>query len=549
MTIDPLKNRRILIIDDNQGIHDDFRKILGRSAAPSDELADRAAAIFGEAREPSRLPKFEIDSAHQGKEGLDLIEKSLAENRPYAMAFVAVQMPPGWDGIETTAKIWQKYPDLQVVICTAYSNYSWEDMLTRLGYSDRLVILKKPFDTVEVLQLAVSMTEKWRLYQQGKLHLNELEKTVQERTHMLKATNSELASANELLLSAKEKAQKMAEAAVMASRAKGEFLANMSHEIRTPMNGVVGIINFLLETDLTTEQREFASIIKDNANTLLFTINDILDFSKIEAGKMTAEMAKFDLYEVAKSTIALLTFQAQGKGLNLTFSIEHDTCTQLVGDQTRLRQILINLLGNAIKFTAQGKVELEIIPLSATDKEVEMRFAVHDTGIGISEEDQKKLFQSFTQADSSTTRKYGGTGLGLAISRKLVELMGGALVVTSTVGKGSIFSFTLRLPKQNASIRKDESPVAAPESTSNSHPSAAPVVPAGTRVLLAEDGKVNQFVAVRLLQQIGCTVDIVVNGREAVEAWKKNQYRIILMDCHMPVRPGGCLQPQHGVGF
>src|SRR5271154_2795883 len=220
MKIDPLKNHRILVIDDNRAIHDDFRKILLRPADAPNDLAEEEAALFGEAASPFQLPTFEIDSAYQGQEGLDLIEESLRENRPYAMAFVDVRMPPGWDGVETTAKIWQKYSDLQVVICTAYSDYTWEEMFEKLGYSDRLVILKKPFDTVEVVQLAISMTEKWRLYQQAQLRLGDLEKMVHERTSALEATNFELAEANRLLILATEKTQKMAETALVASKAK-----------------------------------------------------------------------------------------------------------------------------------------------------------------------------------------------------------------------------------------------------------------------------------------------------------------------------------------
>ena len=538
MNIDPQKNHRILVIDDNRAIHEDFRKILLRPANLPNDLAEVEAALFGDTPEPFQMPVFEIDSAYQGQEGLDLIEKSLSENYPYAMAFVDVRMPPGWDGVETTAQIWQKYSDLQVVICTAYSDYSWEEMLKRLGYSDRLVILKKPFDTIEVLQLAISMTEKWRLYQQTKIHLDDLEKIVQQRTNKLEATNAELTVANQSLITATEKAQKMAETALVASHTKSEFLANMSHEIRTPMNGVIGMVNFLLETDLTVEQREFASTIKVSADALLFIINDILDFSKIEAGKMTLERVNFDLSKTVKHTIELLTPQAHYKGLDLSYSIAGNACTSLLGDPTRLRQILLNLLGNAIKFTDRGKVWLEIVPLHETDDEIQLQFSVRDTGIGISEEAQKKLFQSFTQADASTTRKFGGTGLGLAISRKLVELMGGTLTVASRLGEGSTFSFTLRISKQKAGVPGDHPPVAAFEYYDNAHATASSPIPKDTRVLLAEDGKVNQLVAVRLLQQLGCTVDIAGNGLETVEAWRKNQYRIILMDCHMPEMDG-----------
>jgi two-component system sensor histidine kinase/response regulator len=536
MNIDPQKNHRILVIDDNRAIHEDFRKILLRPPNQPNEMAEVEAALFGDTQAPFQMPAFQIDSAYQGQEGLDLIEKSLLENHPYAMAFVDVRMPPGWDGVETTARIWEKYSDLQVVICTAYSDYSWEDMLKRLGYSDRLVILKKPFDTIEVLQLAISMTEKWRLYQQTKRHLDDLEKIVHERTLELEAINAELTNANQSLVSATEKAQKMAEVALVASHTKGEFLANMSHEIRTPMNGVIGMVNFLLETDLSQEQRDFAATIKVSADALLFIINDILDFSKIEAGRMTLERLNFDLRETIKSTIELLAFQAQSKGLHLSYSVKQDTCTKLVGDPIRFRQILINLLGNAIKFTNEGKVWLEVVPLSETADEIQLQFSVHDTGIGISEEAQKNLFQSFTQADTSTSRKFGGSGLGLAISRKFVELMGGTLGVRSKPGQGSTFSFSLRVPKQKAGAAQDHPPVAPLEYPGKNHVSS--VVPKDTRVLLAEDGKVNQLVAVRLLQQLGCTVDVVTNGLETVEAWQKNRYRIILMDCHMPEMDG-----------
>jgi len=533
-TINSIQNNRILIIDDNRAIHEDFRKILLKSAEQTDEMVEAEAALFGVAPETFQLPTFEIDSAYQGEEGLDLIEKSLREKRPYAMAFVDVRMPPGWDGVETTSKIWQRYPDLQVVICTAYSDYSWEEMLKRLGYSDKLVILKKPFDTIEVLQLAISMTEKWRLYQQAKSYLGDLKRIVEERTSQLQITNAELTEANQSLMVATEKAQQMAEAALVATKAKGEFLANMSHEIRTPMNGVIGMVNFLLETNLSEEQREYANTVKVSAEALLFIINDILDFSKIEAGKMTLERQAFNLRNTVKNAIDLLAFQARTKGVALSYAFKENLCTDVIGDSNRLRQILLNLVGNAIKFTAKGNVRLEIDPVRQSDEDVQIKFSVIDTGIGVSPEAQKKLFQSFSQADASTTRKYGGTGLGLAISRNLVELMGGSLDLTSKLGEGSTFFFVLSLPKNNAA--SDRLPVALVEYPAKSV--AAPASSSGIRVLLAEDVKINQMVATRLLQQLGCSVEVANNGIEAVEAWRKKKYDVILMDCQMPEMDG-----------
>jgi two-component system sensor histidine kinase/response regulator len=467
-----------------------------------------------------------------------MIEKSLLENRPFALAFVDVRMPPGWDGVETTCKIWEKYPDLQVVICTAYSDYSWEEMLRTLGYSDRMVILKKPFDNIEVLQLAIAMTEKWRLYQQAKVHLDDLEKMVKERTLALNTANLDLISANLLLVAGTEKAQRIADTALAANDAKSGFLANMSHEIRTPMNGVIGMIDSLLDTNLTTGQRQTAQTIQSSAYALLLIINDILDFSKIEAGKMTFEKIDFDLCDTIKKTIDLMATVAQGKGLDLSYCIEKDTATFLVGDPTRLRQVLLNLLSNAIKFSEQGKVLLEIAQISQIDEEVELSFFVHDTGIGMSEEAQKKLFQSFTQADTSTTRKYGGTGLGLAICRKLVELMGGTIKASSSLGKGSVFSFTLQFTKQKSSVPLAHALVAVSEPLHAPQTSSFPVRTNGARILLAEDGKTNQLVAVQVLKKLGYTADIAFNGLEAVEAWEQNKYDIILMDCHMPKMDG-----------
>jgi len=379
---------------------------------------------------------------------------------------------------------------------------------TRLAVSH----VRRPDGTVDyVVAMVEDITTRKQAEAELVQHRNHLEHLVAERT-------ADLARAKEL--------------AEAANRAKSTFLANMSHELRTPMNGIMGMTNMALRKATDPKLRDQLSKIEQASQHLLHVINDILDISKIEAERLKLEQVNFKLGEVLENLMSLLGHKVNDKGLKLHIDLPAGLPNMtLIGDPTRLGQILLNLTGNAVKFTDSGSITLRIRLSEDHATDVLLTIAVIDTGIGISAEDQKRLFTAFEQADGSMTRKYGGTGLGLAISKRLAEMMGGEIGVESTVGQGSSFWFSVRLGKALTG-----NGVISPAPTFNNDSAEAQIKAhyAGTRVLLAEDEPINQEVSRGMLEDVGLSVDLAEDGLQAVMMAQQNRYALILMDMQMP---------------
>lgn len=345
--------------------------------------------------------------------------------------------------------------------------------------------------------------------------------------------------------------EKSKEAAEAANRAKPEFFANIGHDLRTEMNGVIGMLDLLLRTDMNKKQRDFAEVALLSANNLLSIMNDILDLAKIEAGKLSLETIDFDVQALVDEVASVLAVDASMKGITLEAHVDENTISIVQGDPGRLRQILVNLVGNSVKFTDKGSITIHLKQVEELGDRVKLQFQVADTGIGISEENQHEIFDAFTRAATSTTHRHGGTGLGLTISNQLAILMNGEICADSVEGKGTTVSFTGIFSKGSVEkLNQREKDILAlvgtnrvetPSSHLKDHDTDAVKGEnkwAGSRILVAEDNPVNQMVAIATVSQLGCQADLARTGKEVIMAMSEKSYDIVLMDCQMPEMDG-----------
>ncbi len=403
-------NRRILVVDDNQDIHDDFTKILNPRQTDTAALDADAASLFGETTVAERKSEFAVDHASQGQEALEMVVRAREEGLPYAVAFVDMRMPPGWDGLTTISHLWKGDPDIQTVICTAYSDRSWSEIQNTLTDRERWLVLKKPFDKIEVLQLAHSLTEKWNLARTARMKMEFLEKMVADRTLELK----------------------------LAQRVKNEFLANASHEFLTPMNGVCGFLELLRDTPLDEEQTEYLSEAASCGQRLLGMLRQVLDFNQIEAGTFIVKTAEFAPEEVMQAVAEELAPAAAAGKVRVSVIPCPTASPRWEAPLTVLTKVLVLLLDNAIKFSPGASVALKV-----DASPIGLEFTITDTGIGLTAEQLEWIDIPFAQVDGGSRRQSSGIGLGLPLAKRLVSASGGLFRISGRPGAGVTASFTI----------------------------------------------------------------------------------------------------------
>jgi len=507
--------------------------------------------------------KYRVIAASNASSALDTL---IQEN---VQVIISDQRMPEITGTEMFDKVKKLYPDAVRIILTGYSDI--QAVIDAINKGNVYQYIKKPWDLDELEYVVDKAFERFWLVSGNRQLLNELketnkklEKEIQERKaveqelkkhrdhleYEVKKRTEQLQQMNQELIVAKDMAEK-------ANQSKSVFLANMSHDIRTPMNGIIGMVDILKETPLSHLQHNYLNTISVSADTLLHLLNDILDYSKIEANQLILECVNFNLNKIVKQTIDLLTVKAMEKNISLLFSIAPDTPNELKGDPFRIQQILFNLIGNAIKFTDSGEVNVHIFAEQKTNPLI-LKFIIKDSGIGISQEIVEQLFKPFTQADGSITRKYGGTGLGLSITKQLIDMMDGNIQVESKLHVGSVFTVTLQLEmisepetsiEQTETIKNDYADCqcnalvkdlsqSKRDSSNLSESEIEQIKEKNLHVLFVEDTLVNKKIGTIFLKKLNCVTDVASDGAEAIEKLQQNKYDLVLMDVMMPIMDG-----------
>ncbi len=479
---------RLLAVDEDPKVLDAYTTLFRQK---QDLMASILALSDMDDEEEEEDLEFELDCSESGQHGFERVRDSLAHEKPYAVVFLDMRMPNGWDGLETAVAIRRVDNHVRIVLVSAYTDYSLKEIRSEIG--PRFVFHTKPWDDDELKQLTRLLVSDWGYEQE----LREMQVQLQSATTE----------------------------AINANRAKDQFLAAMSHELRTPLTSLLGYGELLQETPLGDDQEQLLNTMLVSGSNLLYLLNDILDLSKITAGKFEVDHVEFNLLETLREVEHIFMVRAEGQGLQFDIVMDREAVEfrhRLLGDGKRIAQILINLVGNAIKFTQDGFVKLTIF-----SEDEELHFRVDDSGIGMSDEVLGRLFTPFEQADRSISGRFGGTGLGLHISQTLANLMKGKITVESEYGKGS--SFDLVVPLLVGSLI---------EAQVDSDQEQGQMIQLRGKVLVAEDTPELQLLIHRLIEPTGVEVEFADNGQEAFEMAMINNYDLVLMDMQMPVMNG-----------